>query len=103
MELAPVLGADQHEVTAVPAVRGALSRRYGRSNGEGGSQAVRWTMRVRAQCGETSTVVVEVYRQSVWVSVVPSFNGEAILEPANVDSLVDRLVHAAQEARKYKP
>jgi len=64
---------------------------------------VRWTMRVRAQCGEASTVVVEVHRRSVWLTVVPVFNGEAILEPANVDSLVDKLAQAAQEARRYKP
>ncbi len=59
-------------------------------------------MTVKARCGETSTVVVEVYRRSVWLTVVPVFNGEAILEPANVDSLVDKLIQAAKEARKYK-
>jgi len=44
-----------------------------------------------------------VYRQSVWLSVVPFFNSEAILEPAHVDSLVDKLIQAANEAREYKP
>lgn len=64
---------------------------------------MRRTMTTKARCSETVIVVVEVYRRSVWVSVVPSFNGEAILEPANVDSLVDTLIQAAQEARKYRP
>jgi len=67
------------------------------------SDAVRWTITVKARCGETSTVVVTVYRQSVWLSVVPFFNSEAILEPAHVDSLVDKLIQAAEEAREYRP
>jgi len=60
-------------------------------------------MTVKARRGETSTIVVAVYRQSVWLSVVPFFNSEAILEPAHVDSLVDKLIQAAEEAREYKP
>ncbi|MDQ3153393.1 MAG: hypothetical protein M3R63_17345 [Actinomycetota bacterium] len=48
-------------------------------------------------------VVVKVYRQTVWLSIVPIFNGEAILEPQSVDSLVDTLVEAVQEARSYQP
>lgn len=64
---------------------------------------MRRMMRVSARCGETVTVIVEACRQSVWLSVEPSFNGEAILEPVNVDSLVNTLTHAAQEARAYRP
>jgi hypothetical protein len=40
--------------------------------------AVRWTITVKARCGETSTVVVAVYRQLVWLSIVPFFNSEAM-------------------------
>lgn len=60
-------------------------------------------MKVRARCGETVTVIVETYRQSVWLSVEPSVNGEAILEPPNVDSLINTLTQAAGEARSYTP
>ncbi len=63
---------------------------------------MRRTMTARARCGETVTVVVDVYRQSVWLSVVPMFNGEAILDPAHVDDLVNTLTQAAQEAREYQ-
>ena len=67
-----------------------------------GDQAVRRTMTARARCDETVTVIVEVYRQSVWLSVVPSFRSAAILDPAHVDSLVVTLIQAAQEARSHK-
>jgi hypothetical protein len=33
---------------------------------------------------------------------VPMFNGEAILDPAHVDNLVNTLIQAAQEAREYQ-
>ena len=59
-------------------------------------------MTARARCGETVTVIVDVYRRSVWLSVVPMFNGEAILDPAHVDDLVSTLTQAAQEAREYQ-
>ena len=46
------------------------------------------------------TVVIEVCRGKVWVvSVDPPFTSEAILEPAQVDRLVDMLGQAAEEAR----
>lgn len=64
---------------------------------------MRRTMTVTARGGEPVTVVVTVYRKSVWLSVEPLFNGEAILEPANADSLVHTLTQAVQEARSYKP
>ena len=63
---------------------------------------MRRTMTARARCGETVTVVVDVYRRSVWLSVVPMFNGEAILDPAHVDTLIDTLTQAAQKARSYQ-
>ena len=60
-------------------------------------------MKVKARCDETVTIVVDVYRRSIWLSVTPFFNGEGILEPENVDSLVNILNLAAKEARSYKP
>jgi len=60
-------------------------------------------MTVKARCGETATIVVDVYRQSVWLSVVPRFHSEAILDPAHVDRLVDTLVRAVKKAREYQP
>lgn len=64
---------------------------------------MRRKMTVGARCNETVTVIVEVYRQAVWVSVVPSFIGEAILDHAHVDSLIVTLTQAAREAREYQP
>ena len=46
------------------------------------------------------TVVIEVCRGKVWVVSVDSpFTSEAILEPAQVDRLIDLLGQAAKEAR----
>ena len=70
---------------------------------EVGASVVKWMMRAKARCGETSTIVVAVYRQSVWLSVEPSSNSEAILEPAHVDRLVNKLIQAAKEARECRP
>ncbi len=60
-------------------------------------------MRVKARGDETVTVIVKVYRKTVWLSIIPIFNGEAILEPLNVDSLVNTFTEAAEEARSYQP
>ncbi len=64
---------------------------------------MRRTMTVKARCGETATVIVNVYRRTVWLSVEPSYNSEAILDPAHVDVLVNTLIQAVQEAREYQP
>lgn len=46
-------------------------------------------------------MVIEVSRGKVWmVSVDTPFSAEAILEPAQVDSLIDLLSRAATEARR---
>lgn len=55
---------------------------------------------VKGRQGTRVTVVVEVCRGKVWVvSVDAPFSSEAILEPAQVDSLIDVLTQAAKEAR----
>ena len=46
------------------------------------------------------TVVVTVYRGDVWMSIVPPFTWEAIMEPAKVDELIQVLGSARQEARR---
>ncbi len=49
------------------------------------------------------TFSIEVYRGKVWVTTFDSpFTSEAILEPAQADSLVDLIAQAAKEARGYK-
>ncbi len=63
---------------------------------------MRRAMAVTARGGEPATVVVTVYRNSVWLSVEPLFNSEAILKPSDVDSLVHELTLAVQEARDDK-
>lgn len=46
------------------------------------------------------TMVVSVYRNTVWVSVEPSSDSDAaILEPPRVDNLISILTWAATEAR----
>jgi len=64
---------------------------------------VRRMMTVKARCGETATVIVHVYRRTVWLSVEPFYNFEAILDPEHVDNLINTLNQAAKEAREYKP
>lgn len=46
------------------------------------------------------SMVIAVYRNTVWVSVEPSFASDvAILDPAQVDDLIDTLTWAATTAR----
>ncbi|MGH3438842.1 MAG: hypothetical protein ACRDRN_20525 [Sciscionella sp.] len=47
------------------------------------------------------TVIVAVYRGKVWLSIDSSFLREAILEPAQADSLIELLTQAVSEARSY--
>ncbi|MGH3903864.1 MAG: hypothetical protein ACRDTE_06710 [Pseudonocardiaceae bacterium] len=60
----------------------------------------RRTLVVKGRQGTRVTVVVEVCRGKVWVVSVDSpFSSEAILEPAQVDNLIDLLARAVKEAR----
>ncbi len=60
----------------------------------------RRTLVVKGRQGTRVTMVVEVCRGKVWVVSVDSpFISEAILEPPQVDSLIDLLTQAAKEAR----
>ena len=60
----------------------------------------RRTLVVKGRQGTRVTVVVEVCRGKVWVVSFDSpFSSEAILEPAQVDTLIDLLAQATKEAR----
>jgi len=48
------------------------------------------------------TVIVTVYRGTVWMSIDPPFASEAILEPEHVTSLIYMLTQAVKEAQGYK-
>lgn len=55
----------------------------------------RRTLVVNGRQGSRVTVTVEAYRGKVWVvSVDPPFTSEAILEPTQVDCLIDLLTQA---------
>ena len=46
---------------------------------------------------------VETYRGNVWITCYDCpFTSEAILEPAQADSLVELINQATQEARRYR-
>ncbi len=46
---------------------------------------------------------VEAYREKVWITSYDCpFNAEAILEPAQADSLIELIAQATKEARRYK-
>jgi hypothetical protein len=53
--------------------------------------------------GMAATVVVIVRRGHVWVSIVPPFTWEAIMEPEKVDELITTLARARDAARKTRP
>jgi hypothetical protein len=55
---------------------------------------------VKGREGVVATVVVTVYRGDVWMSIVPPFTWEAIMEPAKVDELIQVLGSARQEVRR---
>ncbi len=57
---------------------------------------------VRGRQGMTVTVIVIVYRGTVWMSIDPPFALDAILEPEHVASLIDLLTQAVKEAQSYK-
>jgi hypothetical protein len=57
---------------------------------------------VRGRQGIKVTVVVTVYRGTVWVSIDPFFAFEAILELEHVVSLIDLLGQAVKEAQRYE-
>ncbi len=55
---------------------------------------------VKGAEGAAATVVVTTYREQVWMSIVPLFMWEAIMELEEVDELMHVLGLARQEAEK---
>ena len=45
-------------------------------------------------------MVVKTHRGSVWVSIVPPFTWEAIMDPAKVDELIQMLGLAREDAKR---
>jgi hypothetical protein len=55
---------------------------------------------VKGMQGVDATVVVTVVRDTVWLSISPSFAWEAIMEPGKVDEVISTLERARDEAKK---
>ncbi|MCA1607719.1 MAG: hypothetical protein LC775_20150, partial [Acidobacteria bacterium] len=57
---------------------------------------------VRGRRDTRAVLYVETYRGDVWITSYDCpFNAEAILEPAQADSLMELISQAAKEARQY--
>jgi hypothetical protein len=55
---------------------------------------------VKGMGGIAATVIVKTYRGHVWMSIVPPFTWEAIMEPGKVDELIHVLVLARDDAKR---
>lgn len=55
---------------------------------------------VKARQGENAAIVVTVVHGRVWISIVPPFTWEAVMEPRIVDEVVRVLELARDEARR---
>lgn len=55
---------------------------------------------VKACQGKDATIVVTVVQGTVWMSIVPLFTWEAIMEPGKVDEVMRVLGAAGEEARR---
>ncbi|MGH3976641.1 MAG: hypothetical protein ACRDS9_25475, partial [Pseudonocardiaceae bacterium] len=55
---------------------------------------------VKARQGKDATVVVTVTQGTVWMSIVPPFTWEAIMEPGKVDAVIRTLELARDEAKR---
>lgn len=55
---------------------------------------------VRSSSKEPTTFVATVRQGKVWVSIVPLFIGEVILDPEKVDAVIRTLAQARDDARR---
>jgi hypothetical protein len=55
---------------------------------------------VKGSGGVAATVIVRTQRGQVWVSIVPLFTWEAIMDPVKVDELIHMLGLAREDAKK---
>ena len=53
--------------------------------------------------GTAATVAITTYRGRVWMSIVPPFTWEAIMDPGSVDELIHALELARDEAKRMVP
>lgn len=58
------------------------------------------TLSVKGSGGVSATVVVTAQHGQVWVSIVPPFTWEAIMEPVKVDELIRTLGLAREDAKR---
>jgi hypothetical protein len=58
---------------------------------------------VKGRNGVAVTVVVTAYRGHVWMSIVPPFSWEAIMEPEHVDQLIHVLELTREESSRRAP
>lgn len=61
---------------------------------------VPWRVPVKGREEIVAAVVVTVYRGNVWMSIVPPFTWEAIMEPGKVDELIHVLSLAREQVRR---
>lgn len=64
------------------------------------SSTVHRKVSVKGSGGVSATVVVTVRRGTVWVSIMPPFTWEAIMEPGKVDELIRTLGLAREDAKR---
>ncbi len=55
---------------------------------------------VHSSSGESAAITAIARQGKVWVSVVPHFVGEAILDPEKVDAVIRTLAQARDDARR---
>jgi hypothetical protein len=55
---------------------------------------------VKGREGVAVTVVVTTYRGHVWMSIVPPFTWEAIMDPGHIDQLIHVLGLAREESKR---
>jgi hypothetical protein len=66
-------------------------------------KTIRRRLLVKGRQSAKVTMTVMAYRDAVWITTFDEpFCSEAILELAHVDSLIEMLTWAAEEARRYQ-
>ncbi|MGH3800271.1 MAG: hypothetical protein ACRDTD_09095 [Pseudonocardiaceae bacterium] len=64
------------------------------------SMGIRRRVSVKGMQGVDATVIVTVVQGKVWMSIMPPFTWEAIMEPGKVDEVMSALGVARDEAKK---
>jgi hypothetical protein len=64
------------------------------------SSAVHRKVSVKGSGGVSATVIVIAQQGKVWVSIMPPFTWEAIMEPGKVDELIHTLGLAREDAKR---